>query len=99
MSLSIRLKATLIKLALPRHKDVPLANQSRKRLIRRERVRIHFGIATTEQGQHGLVQCCLKIKKDIYRRHPGECRDPALAKLLKKSDDPLGQPLAVKPLL
>jgi hypothetical protein len=36
---------------LPRHRDVPLASQSRKGLIRRERVRIHFGLATTEQGQ------------------------------------------------
>jgi hypothetical protein len=53
-------KATLKKSALPRHMDVPLANQSRKRLIRRERVRIHFGLATTEQGQEGRVQCCLK---------------------------------------
>jgi hypothetical protein len=55
----VRFKATLQKSALPRHMDVPLANQSRKWLIRRERVRIHFGRATTEEVQDGLVQCCL----------------------------------------
>jgi hypothetical protein len=43
------------------------SHQSRKRLIRRERIRIHFGLATTEQGQEGLVQCCLKsfCNKDV----------------------------------
>jgi hypothetical protein len=70
------LKATLIKSALPRHRDVPLANQSRKGLIRRERARIHFGLAPTEHVQDGLVQCCLKLFLPANFRAvqtPGRC--------------------------